>query len=154
MLNRNKMVSIPDWSKFSRLGEMPQQNTQPHSRYYKQREEEVIKQAEEHGYFLTPTAPYLIQNFGKGRVLNDDEYLWDQERMDKRQELRKIPYIQLINMHVRGLGDLGLCSSLRICVLHSNYITRFDSLAACRHLMMLDLHGNQVNNHKCYFELV
>ena len=49
------MVSIPDWSRLQRLGDFPvKETTLPQSRYYKQREEETIKQAEEQGYFLNP----------------------------------------------------------------------------------------------------
>ena len=50
------MVSIPDWSRLQRLGDFPaKETTSPRSRYYKQREEEAIKQAEEQGYFLNPS---------------------------------------------------------------------------------------------------
>ena len=44
------MVSIPDWGKFAQVTDNKQQDTQALlSKFYKQREAEAVKQAEESG---------------------------------------------------------------------------------------------------------
>ena len=58
------MVSIPDWAKFTRVADASQKPdaTVLLNKYYRQREQEAIKQAEEQGYFLVPTREFLLEN--------------------------------------------------------------------------------------------
>ena len=58
---------------------------------------------------------------------------------------RKIRFIKLTTLHVRTLSDIGVCTRLKICILHSNFIRDFKALSNCSHLTKLDLHNNQVS---------
>ncbi|XP_064650093.1 uncharacterized protein LOC135501748 [Lineus longissimus] len=125
------MVSIPDWPRFAgRLTDQPKViNSQ--QKYYKMREEEAIRQAEEHGYFLTPTAEFLASTFTEEQGKEDIHY---------------IKYVKLDGVHMRQLGELGMAMRLKICVLSHNFLTRFEALGTCRQLVRLDLHSNQINS--------
>jgi hypothetical protein len=126
------MVSIPDWSKFSRLQDtFKEPGNILMNKYYKQREEETIRLAEEHGYFLVPTQSYLIKTNGamNGRRVRDTNKLF---------------LVKLVGVHLRKIGDISYCLNLRICILNNNFLTKIDSLATCRQLIKLDLHSNQV----------
>ena len=126
------MVSIPDWAKFSRStesGHKPDTATLL-NKYYKQRELEAIKQAEQTGYFLVPSKDYLLKHVGPYSGTN--------------KELTKIFLVRLVGLHLRKLGDIPLCSSLQICILPNNFLTKIDVLSSCQQLVKLDLHGNQV----------
>ena len=142
-----KMVSIPDWARFARLHEPQKPSNQLISQYHKQRENEVIKLAEEQGYFLTPDQNYLIQNFyTTGLGVKDGSSRNDDREIDKTErKLSRIKLVKLVGVHMRSLGDVGMCSKLRICVLHNNFLSRFDAIGACKYLMKLDLHSNQVS---------
>ena len=137
------MVSIPDWSKFRGLGEGGSSVLSPPSNYHKQRANEAIKQAEEHGYFRAATEDFIQKKY---LTQEDVEEAQKRRRNKKPKEadvgdllLLKLPHARL-----RGVGDIGLCTNLQICILHNNYITRFDALAPCTQLVRLDLHSNQV----------
>ena len=145
-----KMVSIPDWSRFGRLGEVQKETPSLGARYNKQREAEAIKQAEESGYFLTVDRPFIEKNIlGIGLTEEDcvrrqraKSFLDDEK--DDEIDLGGIFHMRLVNAHMRTIGDIGLCQNLRICILNNNYITRFDALVTCTQLVKLDLHSNQV----------
>ncbi|KAL8596772.1 hypothetical protein ACOMHN_053868 [Nucella lapillus] len=126
------MVSIPDWAKFSRTTDSSQKqdSTALLNKYYKQRELEAIKQAEQTGYFLVPTQEYLLKHVGP--------------YSGTKKELTKIFMARLIGLHLRKLGDIPLCSSLQICILANNFLTKIDALCSCQQLVKLDLHGNQL----------
>ncbi|XP_074661836.1 uncharacterized protein LOC141914513 [Tubulanus polymorphus] len=127
------MVSIPDWSKFARLQDAGNNQTQStQSKYYKQREYDAIRQAEKHGYFFKPDVDFLLERFGES------------VRSVDIRDIHYIRYVQLDGVHLRHLGDISVCMRLRICDLSNNYITRFDALGTCRQLIKLDLHGNQI----------
>ncbi|CAC5373033.1 Leucine-rich repeat and IQ domain-containing protein 3 [Mytilus coruscus] len=128
------MVSIPDWSKFSRIHDtLKEPGNILMNKYYKQREEETIRLAEEHGYFLVPTQGYLIKHMGplNGRRVKDTN---------------KIYLVKLVGVHMRKIGDISYCINLRICILHNNFLTKIDGLATCRQLIKLDLHSNQLTS--------
>ena len=99
------------------------------SRFEKQREEEVIRNAHERGFLQAPT----VNN------------IWDS--IGEKCDLRDINYLNMSGICLHTVQTIDLCSRLRICVLHSNYISSFDSLVHCRELVYLDLHNNQVSVH-------
>ncbi|XP_005095281.1 uncharacterized protein LOC101845313 [Aplysia californica] len=128
------MVSIPDWAKFAQISENKQQDKQALlSKFYKQREAEAVRQAEQSGYFLNPTLEVIQSHCGslnpKSKVDVDD-----------------IKLVRLDGVHLRVLGDIGACTRLTICLLANNYLTKIDALVACRHLIKLDLHSNQLSS--------
>lgn len=128
------MVSIPDWSKFARAQEGLKDSRNVHlNKYYKQREEEAIRQAEERGYFRVPTQSYLLEenDFRNGR---------------KVRELGQLHLVKLVGVHLRKIGDIAYCVNLRICILNNNFLTKIDDLASCRQLVKLDLHSNQISS--------
>ena len=142
------MVSIPDWSRFGRLGEV-QKETTSNSRFNKIRELKNIKQAEESGYFLHVDRQYIERNILK---IDDDKkqrtksfLKCDEEEID----LSGVYMIKLPGAHLRTVGDIGLCRNLQICILSNNFILRFDALVSCNYLLKLDLHGNQVRPSAC-----
>lgn len=76
------MVSIPDWARLSRFfGDGQKEALNPLSKYTKQREAAVIKDAEEQGYFLQASKSFLGGQFvyrpeGQHRhksILDDDD---------------------------------------------------------------------------------
>ena len=141
------MVSIPDFSKFRGLGEAHRKALPSlESRYYKQREEEYIKQAEERGYFLQLSRNLIEEKFlSKNDVKKTKKRISILDKLDpKEQDLSEIRLIKLTNARLRNVGELGLCSHLTICILSNNYITHIEGLAPCVNLIKLDLHSNQV----------
>lgn len=96
------------------------------SKFEKQREEEVVRNAHERGYLRTPTANDIWDSIGEKCDLND------------------ISYLNMSRICLHTVQTIDWCTRLRICVLHSNYISSFDSLATCRDLVFLDLHNNQI----------
>ena len=127
------MVSIPDWTKFQRLHDMQKEpsNVGALTKYYKQREEETIRMAENQGLLRTPTQEFLVKNCG---TLNG-KYIKD---------VSQLRLVKLCGVHLRKIGDMNYCINLKICILNNNFLTKIDGLAACRQLVKLDLHGNQV----------
>ena len=130
------MVSIPDWTKFQRLHDMQKEpsNVGALEKYYKQREEETIRMAESHGILKTPTQEYLVKNSANIQNCNP-KYIRD---------VSQLRLVKLCGVHLRKIGDMNYCINLKICILNNNFLTKIDSLAACRQLVKLDLHGNQV----------
>ncbi|KAL4218950.1 leucine-rich repeat and IQ domain-containing protein 3 [Mactra antiquata] len=128
------MVSIPDWTKFQRLHETQREGTNPASldKYYKQREEETIRQAENQGLLKTPTQEYILKQCARyhGRNVKD---------------VSKLLLVRLNGVHIRKIGDLNYCVNIRICLLNNNFLTKIDGLASCRQLIKLDLHSNQLS---------
>lgn len=100
-------------------------------KYYKQREEETIRQAENQGLLKTASQDFLIKHCGKS-----------EERQIK--DVSQLRLVRLCGVHLRKVGDLNYCINLRICLLSNNFLTKIDGLSACRHLIKLDLHGNQL----------
>lgn len=96
------------------------------SKFEKQREEEVIRNAHEQGYLRVPTA-------------ND---IWDS--IGEKCNLEDISYLNMSGICLHTVQTIDLCTRLRICALHSNYISSFDSLVCLRELVYLDLHNNQI----------
>lgn len=136
------MVSIPDWSRLGRLGEVSRDQMSPRSKYYKQQAEEIVKQAEEHGYFAKPSRSFIEKKFLPAGDSKEKSFLAEYNK--KHKDLSGLRIVKLVGAHLRTVGDIGLCSQLRICILSNNYITRIDGLVPCRQLIKLDLHGNQV----------
>ncbi|KAH3791615.1 uncharacterized protein LOC127838746 isoform X2 [Dreissena polymorpha] len=130
------MVSIPDWTKFQRLHDTNREGTNLASldKYYKQREEETIRQAENQGLLKVPSQEYLIRTCGK---LYNGKYIKD---------VAQLLYVRLDGVHLRKVGDLTFCVNLRICILNNNFLTKIDGLTGCRHLIKLDLHSNQLSS--------
>lgn len=101
--------------------------TRQKSKFEKQREEEVIRNAHERGYLRAPTVNDIWNSIGEKCHLGD------------------ISYLNMSGICLHTVQTIDLCTRLRICVLHSNYISCFDSLVHCRELVYLDLHNNQVS---------
>ena len=97
------------------------------SKFEKQREEEVIRNAHERGYLKAPTVSGIWNSIGE------------------KCDLGEISYLNMSGICLHTVKTIDLCTRLRICVLHSNYISTFDSLACCRELVYMDLHNNQVS---------
>lgn len=126
------MVSIPDWSKFGKLHENVKEPTNLLlNKYYKQREEQAIRQAEERGYFRVPTQEYLIE---ESKKRNDYKY----------KDVSHLKLIKLCGVHLRKVGEISSCLYLRICIINNNFLTKIDGLMSCHHLVKLDVHSNQV----------
>lgn len=96
------------------------------SKFEKQREEEVLRNAHERGYLRAPTVNDIFDSIGE------------------KCDLEDISYLNMSRICLHTVKTIDLCTRLRICVLHSNYISSFDSLSFCRDLVYLDLHNNQV----------
>lgn len=129
------MVSILDWSKFQHLNDSQKEasNVGGLSKYYKQREEEVIRQAEHQGLLRTATQEFLVKQCGyvDGRYVKD---------------VTKYQLVRLCGVHLRKIGDVMYCANLRVCILSNNFLTKFDGLASCKQLIKLDLHSNQLSD--------
>ena len=130
-------MSIPDWSKLSRVHDNlrePSQNVAM-NKYYKQREEQAIRQAEERGYFKVPTQEYILLEsaYRNGKNIKNVE---------------KLKLVKLCGVHLRKVGEISLCFSLQICILNNNFLTKIDSMLTCHQLIRLDLHSNQVGRHQ------
>lgn len=97
------------------------------SKFEKQREEEVMRNAHERGYLKAPTVSGIWNSIGE------------------KCDLGEISYLNMSGICLHTVKTIDLCTRLRICVLHSNYISTFDSLACCRELVYMDLHNNQVS---------
>ncbi|XP_006816860.1 leucine-rich repeat and IQ domain-containing protein 3-like, partial [Saccoglossus kowalevskii] len=124
------MVSIPDWGKFARSIESPTKIANVESRLERIRQEKFYKEAEERGYLVTLSKSMLRENCIKN---------------PKSETLRSIQMVRLVGVHLRDIGCIYTCKRLRICILHSNYINKFDALIACPELVKLDLHSNQIS---------
>ena len=142
-----KMVSIPDWSRFGRVMEVQPDNAPLESRYRKQREKEATKQAEESGYITKVDRRYIekhilglseesLEKKKRAKSFLDDE--------EDELDLSNVFLVRLPSAHLRTVGEIGLCRHIRICILSNNFIIRFDALDACQQLVRLDLHNNQV----------
>lgn len=135
------MVSIPDWSRWGRLQGEPE-TSKPSSdvllaRYDRNRELEAIRVAESSGYFLNVTPEVILEQHN--RQLDTDS--------GPVKDVKKVNYLRFDNAHLRLLGSLDFCVRLKILSLPNNFLTSIDGLAGLRHLIKLDLKGNQV---KCY----
>ncbi|XP_077986870.1 uncharacterized protein LOC144441193 [Glandiceps talaboti] len=124
------MVSIPDWSKFARLTGSPTKPANFEAKLEKIRQEKFYREAEEKGYLQT-----LSKNFLRENCVKDKE----------KESLRSIKLVKLVGVHLRDIVGIYTCKRLQICILHSNYISRFDALIACPELIKLDLHSNQIS---------
>ncbi|GFS23191.1 leucine-rich repeat and IQ domain-containing protein 3 [Elysia marginata] len=127
------MVSIPDWARFAQLTDNKQNDKQSLlNKFYKQKELEAVKLAEKHGYFLDPIEKELLQRC--------------KEQNPNSKDITDFQLIRLRGVHLRVLGDIGACTNLTICLLSNNFITKIDSLIACRQMIKLDLHSNQLTS--------
>ena len=100
--------------------------------YEKQREEDVYRNASEKGYLKTPTEALVLKH-------------------SKEKSLENVYYLNLSEHQIHTIGNIDLCTRLRVCVLNSNFLTNFDGLICCRELVVLDLHKNQVCCDSLYF---
>lgn len=98
------------------------------SKFDKQREGEVIRNAHARGYLKAATT----------------EAIW--ESIGEKCDLEDVNYLNMSRIQLHTVKSIDLCNRLKICVLHSNYLTSFDALGACRELVFLDLHSNQVRS--------
>ncbi|CAH1786102.1 unnamed protein product [Owenia fusiformis] len=139
------MVSIPDWSKLARLTDVKLAEPLSASRYNKQRELEVVKQAEKHGYFVKASKSYILQKFKEADPdqIEKDRLLGRKRNLE--EECQDVEFIKLPGTHLRHLGDIARCENLKICCLSNNYISRIESLMDCHQLIKLDLHSNQIS---------
>ena len=96
------------------------------SKFDKQREEEVIRNAHARGYLRAATTKAIWESIGE------------------KCELEDVNYLNMSHVQLHAVKSIDMCVRLKICVLHSNYLTSFDALEACRELVFLDLHSNQV----------
>ncbi|XP_046360900.2 uncharacterized protein LOC124138349 [Haliotis rufescens] len=129
------MVSIPDWARFSRLHDLKSNKNDPNShlrKYYKQREEEAVRQAEQQGYFIVPEEKFILEHC---RAANR-----------KAKRLSQLFLVQLNGLHLRKVGEISMCLNLQICNLSNNFLPKIEPLAGCRHLVKLDLHSNQLSS--------
>lgn len=94
--------------------------------FEKQREKEVTRNAYERGFLRSPTMGSIWESIGEKCDLGD------------------INYLNMSGICLHTVQTIDLCTRLRICVLHSNYISSFDCLLNCHELVYLDLHGNQI----------
>lgn len=126
------MVSIPDWTKFSRTveGLKKPHSSQPLNKFFYQQEQVALREAEEQGYFLVPSCDYILKYLGPCNAMS--------------KSIKQIFLVKLDGVHMQKLGDISLCTNLQICILANNFLTNVDALARCYHLVKLDLHGNQV----------
>ena len=97
------------------------------SKFEKQREVEVVRNAHERGYLKSPTL----------------ESIW--ESIGEKCHVEEIRYLNMNRIHLHKVKSIDLCTRLKVCVLHSNYISNFEALGNCPELLCLDLHGNQVS---------
>ena len=67
-----------------------------------------------------------------------------QEQQQDVRRLEDVLLVRLCGVHLRDVGAVGSCINLRVCNLSGNYIRSFEGLSACKRLVKLDLHGNQV----------
>ncbi|XP_071507820.1 uncharacterized protein [Diadema antillarum] len=97
----------------------------------KERNKQFLKQAQEKGYLASPTEAMILTAC--------------REKDGSIYNLEDVQMVRLCGVHLRDVGATGECLNLRVCNLASNYIKSFEGLAACRRLVKLDLHGNQIN---------
>ena len=91
----------------------------------------TVNRAASMGLFLEPTADYLLEKAEQSEGTHD--------------EISDIMFVNLIGCHVHHLGDIPMCTNIRVCILAKNFLTKIDDIGCCRHLIELDVHGNQVD---------
>lgn len=138
-----KMVSMVDWSRFTRGSDLSANSSQPGSRYHKQRETEAIRQAEEQGYFLLASKSFIEDVFAPEDATQGTRSAKFAAGKTPK-DLAQVQLIHLTSAHLRTVGDIGLCRNLKVCILSNNYIRRIDGLVTCEKLVKLDLGHNQV----------
>ncbi len=145
------MVSIMDWSRWRDMPEKPSKSPPPIGvRYAKQREQEIVRQAEEHGYFVTASRSVLRDKFlPETREEQKDRqrkqiFIYQRNENEEAASLEQIKMVWLPKARLRNVGDIGYCSHLQICDLSNNYLINVDALTGCKQLIYLDLHSNQV----------
>ena len=135
-----QMVSIPDWSRWGRLQGDPQPVSKPSAnallaRFDRNRELEAIRVAESSGYFLNVTPETILAQH--------NQQLDQGEQATK--DVKKVKYLRFDTAHLRLLGSIDFCVRLKILCLPNNFLTSIEGLSGLRHLMKLDLKGNQVS---------
>lgn len=107
---------------------------------------EAIIQAIEVGYIVYPSKE-LIWEIYKQQSDYEEETTRPRPRSTSYQLMlyQKIRYLNFQNIPIVEVGDLPICTNLRILNLSCNYVTRIDSLIVCKHLTRLDLHKNQLD---------
>ncbi|PIK37453.1 hypothetical protein BSL78_25709 [Apostichopus japonicus] len=96
----------------------------------KERHLEFIKHAEDRGYLLSPSKGFLREQYSSDEGISS---------------IDDILQVQLSNMRLKDVGDIGFCRNLQYCSLPGNYITNFEALKTCESLVRLDLHDNQIS---------
>ncbi|XP_075038010.1 leucine-rich repeat and IQ domain-containing protein 3 [Mixophyes fleayi] len=64
----------------------------------------------------------------------------------RTKQLDELVILRLSKLLLKEVDLIQYCSSLTFCTLANNYITDITALRGCVHVIMLDLHGNQIQN--------
>ena len=137
------MVSILDWSRITRGMDLEELEDKRLDLWYKRdQDNDVVRKAQKNGYFLHATQDLLRRYFVP--IAYSEECGLSSVRPDKSVELLVLQLLNLTRSHLPDVGDIGMCSNLRICVLSHNYISSIDGLSSCTNLLMLNVSHNQV----------
>ena len=99
--------------------------------YEKQREEDILQNAIDHGYLKSPCASDIIS-------VSEDLQEEDIDILDK------VLIVTFGLARLQKIDELRTCINLTICNLCCNFIKDIEPLKCCTSLVKLDLHGNQV----------
>ncbi|CAD5121284.1 DgyrCDS9815 [Dimorphilus gyrociliatus] len=151
------MVSIPSWQRVRGQQQFAkEEHLAPVKTADEFRQEEIIREAEANGYFLIPAKEFISSQFFPEEEQFepvDKEVLEKQPwkrfeifRQKRNNELSNIRLVKLIGVRLRGVGDLGILTNLRICSLANNYIEDIKGLQSCTKLIKLDVSSNLIKN--------
>lgn len=116
---------------------------------------EAIQQAVEVGYIVYPSKQLIWEIYSRQSDFNKDYYHQLAQQQQQRPKSKKSPFnvyekilfLNLQNVPIIEIGDISICSNLRILNLSCNYLSRIDALVGCcGKLMRLDLHQNQLEH--------
>ena len=102
-------------------------------------QESIVKEAIQVGYLIFPNKEYIWKQY-------ESQVDYEPSPKSKRSEndFSQIKFLKLSSVPIVELGDLFLCTNLRILNWSSNYLMNIESLAGCVNLIRLDLQNNQV----------
>jgi len=88
----------------------------------------------------------LVKQEGFLYILKEDDIIRFGKRKGdhKCQNISEVQFIKLSLLHIKNIASLGMCQSLTICILSSNFLQNIEPLQSCRNLAALDLHANQI----------
>jgi Leucine-rich repeat (LRR) protein len=104
-------------------------------------QESIVKEAIQVGYLIFPNKEYIWKEYE-----SQIDYEPSKVKKTEKNDFSQIKFLKLSNVPIVELGDLFLCTNLRILNLSSNYLMNIESLAGCVNLIRLDLQNNQVTN--------